>query len=263
MSTFLEIEPCKTCQRRIPWEWIPSVLVRGRPLAGTGVWRSSLSDGICASCHNLEQAIESREKQLRQVRQELVGLLGGERHYREFTFERYNTTAKNRLALERTKNFDPSTDNLYLWGPCGVGKTHLALATAGRAYRETLSVRVLPAFQLSRKLRMKDPAEEQAIINEWVSTEVLVLDDLGVGSNTAFVRQILQELLDGRTVAERGGLLITSKYSLDELAMKLTDDAIPSRISGLCNVIEIKGDDYRTLLSRSTKGVPPPLLPSL
>jgi chromosomal replication initiation ATPase DnaA len=53
--------------------------------------------------------------------------LGGEKPYREFTFERYKVTPGNRRAYERSKTFDPAAENLYLWGPSGVGKTHLAL----------------------------------------------------------------------------------------------------------------------------------------
>ncbi len=92
---------------------------------------------------------------------------------------------------------------------------------------------------------MKDPAQEQAAIDELVCAEVLVLDDLGMGADSAFSRQILQEILDRRNFNEVGGLLINSKYSLDELAAKLADDSIPSRLAGMCQVIEVKGEDRR------------------
>ena len=172
-------------------------------------------------------------------------LLGGDKPYREFTFERYQVTPGNQLAYERSKAFSPATDNLYLWGPCGVGKTHLAYAIARRCFEETLSVTILRAWQISRKVRMKEPEQEQAAIDELVSAEMLVIDDLGVGPDTTFGRQILQEILDARDFTFRAGLVVTSKFPLGGLAARLADDSIPSRLAGMCQVLEIKGPDIR------------------
>ena len=245
MTAFLKIDDCKECHRNLPWEWVPAVLVGGKTLAGTGVWQSQLSDGKCPGC---AAALENQRKQEQRElarRHDLVRVLGGEKPYREFTFERYEVTAGNRLAFERSKGFNPAIESLYLWGPCGVGKTHLAWAVARQCFEETLSIAILWPGQLVRKIRMKDPQTEQAAIDELVNTNVLVLDDVGIGPDTAFSRQTLQEILDRRDFGDRGGLLATSKYSLDHLAAKLSDDSIPSRLAGMCQVIEINGPDRR------------------
>jgi DNA replication protein DnaC len=186
-----------------------------------------------------------KDKHAITVREELVQLLGGEKPFREFTFERFEIAPENRLAYDLCKNFNPATDNLYLWGPCGVGKTHLAWAVARRCFEESLSVVITPAYQLSRQVRMKDPYQEQAAIEDFVRAEALVIDDLGMGPDTAFTRQILQEILDGRDFHDRAGLVVTSKYSLDELAARLADDAIPSRLAGMCRATHIGGSDHR------------------
>jgi DNA replication protein DnaC len=191
------------------------------------------------------EALRAKERRALAMRTDLLRLLGGERPLREFTLDRYEVTPGNRLAYERSKLFDPASENLYLWGPCGVGKTHLAYATARCAFEESLTVVVMPAPQLSRRVRMRDPEKEQATINEFAETEVLVLDDVGAGSDTAFTRQILQEILDVRAFHDRAGLVATSRYSLDQLSTKFGDDSIPSRIAGMCRLIEVKGNDRR------------------
>lgn len=56
---------------------------------------------------------------------------------------------------------------------------------------------------------------------------------------------MLQEILDRRIHAVRAGLVITNKYSLGDLALKLGEDTIPSRIAGLCGVIHVAGPDHR------------------
>jgi DNA replication protein DnaC len=123
----------------------------------------------------------------------------------------------------------------------------LALAIARRCFEETLLVTIVQAWQLSRKVRMKDPDQEQAAVDRFVQSEVLILDDLGSGAETVFNRQILQEILDARDLKDYAGLVVTSKYSLDELAAKLGDDSISSRLAGMCQVIEVKGIDHRLL----------------
>jgi DNA replication protein DnaC len=185
------------------------------------------------------------EQRARALRQALLPLLGGEKPYREFTFDQYEVTSENRRAFEKALHFNCLADNLYLWGPCGVGKTHLAWAVGRACFEETLSLSILPAAQLTRKVRMKDPMQEQAIIDEWVLAKVLVLDDLGNGPDTLFTRQIVQEILDRRSFRDIGGLVVTTKFSLDQLAAKLGDDSIPSRLGGMCDVIEVQGKDRR------------------
>jgi DNA replication protein DnaC len=249
MAAFLKIDDCKTCHRALPWEWVPTVLLAGKTLAGTGVWRSQLSDGLCPACQAPAETARQKKEHAVAVRRELAQLLGGEKPFREFTFEHYRAMPGNRLAFERSRQFDPSTENLYLWGPCGVGKTHLAWAVARRCFEETLSVAILRAWQLSRKVRMRDPEQEQAAIDQFVNSAILVLDDLGAGANTAFNSQILEEILDGRDFNDRAGLIITSRYSLDDLAVKLGEDSIPSRLAGMCKVIELAGVDRRVCAS--------------
>lgn len=245
MTAFLKIDDCEGCHRALPWEWTPAVLLGGRRLAGTGVWRSQLTDGVCPACIAAVEAQQDKQYHALNLRRELVDLLGGEKPYREFTLARYRVTPGNQLAYARSENFNPASDNLYLWGPCGVGKTHLAWAIARKFLEETLSVTIVRAFQLSRRVRMREPEQEQAGIDGFARAQVLVVDDLGIGPDTAFSRQILQEILDARDFNDRTGLVVTSQYSLDALADKLFTDSICSRLAGMCQVIKVSGVDGR------------------
>jgi DNA replication protein DnaC len=254
MTAFLKIDDCKACRRSLPWEWVPAIALGGKALAGTGVWRSQLSGGVCPPClAALERKLQD-EQRARAMQRDLVQLLGGEKPYREFTFQRFEIAPGNQLAYERSKNFNPATNNLYLWGPCGVGKTHLAYAIARTCFEQTLSVTILLPSQLSRKVRMKDPEREQLAIDEFVRAEALVLDDMGMGNETPFSRQVFQEILDGRNFTDRAGLVVTSKYSLSTLAEKLNDDTIASRLAGMCQVVQIQGADHRLSAPRTRDG---------
>lgn len=245
MTAFLRIDRCRTCHEECSWEWVNPIVLNGRTLAGTGVWRSQLIDGMCPRCHDASLC-EREGNRAREITNRLLRvLLGGPKPYREFTFDRYRVDAGNQLAFELAKGFDPARHSLYLWGPCGVGKTHLAYATARAAFEQGRSIVILKAAQISRKVRMRDPQDEQDAIDRFVRAEVLVLDDLGIGTDTPYARQILQEILDARDFRDRAGLVVTSPYSLEALAGKLNEDTIPSRLAGMCRVVEVSGADNR------------------
>lgn len=209
------------------------------------MWHSQLTDGLCPACWQTKQTKNAEQTRQLALRIKLMTLGGGEKPYREFRFESYEVIPENELAFTRSRAFNPDRDNLYLWGPCGVGKTHLAFAIARRFCELNRSVEFLQAPRLMRRVRMKDPVEEQQAIDRLVRADVFALDHLGIGTDSAYARQIFQEVLDGRMCAYRNGLIVTTRFSLDALATKLGDDTISSRLAGLCRVIQVGGRDHR------------------
>jgi DNA replication protein DnaC len=245
MTAFLKIDCCQSCRQDTPWDFVPPIMIGSKPLVGTGVWRTQLLDGRCPACVAASEADRTREREDRALRLRLIELLGGTKPQREFTFERYRPDPGNTVALQAAKQFDPSRDNLYLWGRTGVGKTHLAYAIAGERLQHRDTVAVLRASGLTRKLRMRTPDEEQQGIDQFVRVSVLVLDEMGIGTETAYSKQVLQEILDGRDFNDRGGLIVTSMYSPFGLATRWSDNSIPSRLAAMCRVIEVRGLDHR------------------
>lgn len=87
MTAFLKIDDCRACHRSLPWEWAPAVQLNGKTLAGTGVWRSQLAGGLCLACVQAVESERERKERSLAMRKDLVQLLGGEKPYREYTFE--------------------------------------------------------------------------------------------------------------------------------------------------------------------------------
>lgn len=92
---------------------------------------------------------------------------------------------------------------------------------------------------------MRDPREEELEIMRLASVPVLVVDDLGVQKDSEHALTVLYEIFDRRDMDLRHGLIITSNLSMKDMAAKMGDDRIPSRIAGMCDVIELKGKDRR------------------
>ncbi len=245
MTAFLKLDRCSECHRDLPWEWVPPLLLAGRPLAGTGVWRSALFERRCADCRLVLEAARQNDQRDALRRDRLLRALGGPRPYREFTFERYEQTPGNRAGLPAADRFDAITDNLYLWGPSGLGKTHLAWSIGRRQIERGGRALLTTVAQLIRQMRMRPPEEEQQVLQNAIAVDVLALDELGGGNDTPYARQVLQEILDGRAASDRAGLVVTSRFSPAGLVHRMGDDAIASRLATACCVVGMTGPNWR------------------
>lgn len=238
------------------WEWIPPVLnpCNGVPFAWTNHWQRP--DDYCPDCSKKRNA-EAEARRLKRESEEIIRLqkkledsitdeLGGSKTI-GWTFENYRAeTKEEKMALESAQRASECQANLYLFGKTtGTGKSHLA----GAAYRARRSQRKTAQWwkppTLLRYLRVLEAEEQEARMRGCISDGVFVLDDIGIGNTTDFALQALYEIVDGRWMNESKGLIITANISLDDLAKKLQDDRLPSRLAGMCEVIEMKGKDRR------------------
>lgn len=107
---------------------------------------------------------------------------------------------------------------------------------------------VLATMRMAIDLDRQSP---DGIREELVAAGLLVLDDLGTEKITHWTREILFDVLDRRLSLKRP-TVITSNLNLDDLERRLTSEKddpygerVASRIAGGCEVLEVKGADYR------------------
>lgn len=160
------------------------------------------------------------------------------------------------------EKFQERDSGLLLLGPCGVGKTHLAIAIL-KAITEQHGTRCI--FSDTRKL-LKDiqatynseaKATEQSIVEPLITTEVLLLDEIGVSNPSTWVVETLFHLVNTRYL-ENKITLFTSNYTDTSAGETLTDrigTRLRSRLYEMCQTILIEGTDFRQTMNRALKPV--------
>lgn len=206
-------------------------------------WNNLTPEGVCISCMDERGRSSSRQAQLGEYLLKTIGRYGIER----YSFNSFDVDHSNAYAVERFSRFNAKTDNLYLYGPTGIGKTHLAGALLKQCAANNLTIKWVNPMYLAMELTGRFAADQKSLIEDLASKDVVILDDLGLGDELKMTMKIIYMLTDRRTAAKKNGLVITSNLSIEDLAKNFRDDRIASRISGLCRVIKMDGKDRRVM----------------
>lgn len=150
------------------------------------------------------------------------------------------------------------TKGLYLFGPPGVGKSYLAAGMTNYYAKKGKKVAFVNVAKLIADLKMmfQDAQAMEQKLRSIQNVDVLVLDDIGGESVTAWSRDdILLPLLDAR-MQKHKLTIFTSNYRLEELKDKLAigngrvrepiaADRIIDRIRALSCEVFVKGSSRR------------------
>jgi DNA replication protein DnaC len=210
----------------------------------------------CPTCNNCEISIyanecygcQQRAANERTYQMELAQLVG--RRFMPYTFDTFPVDVTNEAIYTRAQKASIE-ENLFIYGPTGTGKTSLALSLLRRhtdSRRSVTGVVFTQPSKIAREVRScEGAAQERAAITKYAKAALLVLDDFGAEKATDFMVQLLYEIIDRRFMDLRGGMIITSNLPMKDLAMKLGDDRIPSRLVEMCAVLHLNGKDRRFL----------------
>ena len=129
---------------------------------------------------------------------------------------------------------------LFLCGPCGAGKSHLAAAIANELAGAGWGVTYASVPELLRFVRGGiGGGEADARLEALMHIDLLMLDDIGAEYLTAWAQEQLFILLNARYLADRATIL-TSNDRLEALPTRLQ-----SRIAELSRIIWLPVSDYR------------------
>lgn len=156
--------------------------------------------------------------------------------------------AEQIFALCDSDSWIKQANNVIIFGPSGVGKTHVAAAIA---YRQVeLGIRV-KFYQTSHLVQLLQQAKVQLRLKEMLikldKIPLLVLDDLGYVKRDEHETSVLFELICHRY--ETGSMIITANQPFSQWDLIFPDNmmavAAIDRLVHHATVINIIGESYR------------------
>jgi DNA replication protein DnaC len=192
-----------------------------------------------------------RAAQVRQERAERLRHLSNLGPLGRLTFELLSPDGRHpepgsrqrfRVALKQARGFAMSPEGwLVLLGPPGCGKTHLAAAIANERLARAEPVVFCVVPDLLDHLRLTYSPQSNVTYDELFetvrTTELLILDDLGTQSSTAWAQEKLFQLLNHRYNSQLP-TVVTTNHRLDELDERLRSRLTDPQLATVCVVEE-------------------------
>jgi DNA replication protein DnaC len=166
------------------------------------------------------------------------------------TFEFSFNPSVNRQQIYdlATCAFVERSESVFLFGPAGVGKSHLAQGIGHEAARRGKDVHFVRAATMLSHLGggRADGTYERRLL-AYLRPEVLILDDFGLKAMRSPASDDLYEVIDGRY--QKGSTIVTTNRAFSEWP-ELFDNAVLAsaaidRLAHGATHIVIKGDSYR------------------
>lgn len=224
------------------------------------------------AAENAQREAERAERMRERVR-EIIGASGMNARFLRRTFATFQPTKENHRALAACKKYadnfrdkqpgyneDPGRNGLFITGPKGTGKTHLAAAIANQLMQEGTAVVCMTMIDLLDRIKQtfeqhqKWGASESSVLNTYKEVPLLIIDDMGKEPATEWAVSKIYAIINARYEAYLP-TIITTNYSDSELVRRLTPkdsgdsttaDATIDRLREMCAAIVTTGDSWRS-----------------
>lgn len=180
-----------------------------------------------------------------------------EQTFNSFSLKWYEDKARYRTILQQCIEFaekvcaGEKTDNLFLCGTIGTGKTHLCSAITNyvlQAGKSVVYLKIGTLLDLIREYKFnfeKDNTITPQHLRDLFQVDLLIIDDLGTEVSTDFVREQLFYLFDER-INYRRPWVISTNLLPNEIGA-IYEDRLSDRILGTSRILKFSGTSIRQL----------------
>lgn len=200
----------------------------------------------------------------------IVGESGmGERFLRR-TFDTFQITEENQGAARTAKRYadsfaellpkrgqpEPGRNGLFIAGPKGTGKTHLAAAVANQLIQQGTPVICMTMIDLLERIKRtfaREGADEGAVLSLYKTVPLLVIDDMGKEPPTEWAVSTVYNIINGRYEAYLP-TIVTTNYDDKTLVARMTPqatrdsvtaEATIDRLMEMCRGVVMTGQSWR------------------
>lgn len=194
-------------------------------------------------------------------------------------FEIHNDSHRDALKIAKkfVKNYPVQDVGLLFQGPCGVGKTHLAVAVIQELMQRKSTACYFCDFrELIKNIQSSYIPEssltESDLLEPIFQKDVLILDELGAKRTTAWVEETVFYIINNRYNNKKLTIFTSnyidsgeededtrdSRWKRSEDNKKGEDSLVDrigirlrSRIYEMCKIVNMGGDDYRKLVKQA------------
>lgn len=219
-----------------------------------------------------------REEEAREMRKRvrrIIGDSGMNARFLRRTFDTFQPTSENQKALRvcaayadnfREKlpknNPEPGRNGLFITGPKGTGKTHLAAAIANQLMQQGTPVICMTMIDLLERIKRTYEQNRQyggeisegSVLDTYKRVQLLIIDDMGKEPATEWAVSKIYAIINARYEAYMP-TIITTNYTDAELVRRLTPkdsgdpttaDATIDRLREMCAAIVTTGESWRS-----------------
>jgi DNA replication protein DnaC len=157
-------------------------------------------------------------------------------------------------AFRLVREYPAVERGLVFMGPCGVGKTHLAVAILRGLLEKGVGCLFYEFGSLLKEIQDSynpvSQTSELRVLAPVYQAEVLVLDELGASKPTDWVRDTMMQII-GTRYNDRKLTIFTTNYAdarrspSEETLEDRVGTRLRSRLFEMCKTVQVDGEDYR------------------
>jgi DNA replication protein DnaC len=178
--------------------------------------------------------------------------MGCEKTLENFDFSFNHSINAPHIRELATCRFVEQGQGIFLLGPTGTGKTHLAKAICHQACRRYLTVTFFSFYQFFNELHKAEQKKQlQKYLNQLVKVDLLAIDDFGFKKINQQEAEYLYAIVDARCAVK--SMILTSNRAMSDWLSIFPDpviaNAILDRLAHHSHQIVFKGESYRKKFS--------------
>lgn len=154
------------------------------------------------------------------------------------------------FCIKYSEDFSLYSENLFMTGKTGLGKTHISLAIANEIINKNFGVIYASTPNIISKLereRFKRDGAFEDTESHILKCDLLILDDLGTEFQTTFSNSTIYNIINSRILYKRP-TIISTNYSIQEI-QKNYSERLVSRIWGNFKLLNFVGKDIRSQIA--------------